>query len=213
MVVFTKRGTMDIAVILAAGNSSRFSGSPKQLYKLDGKPMVAHSVDVFRELVDEVIVVTNGTCHRQMKKLFGGIAVVKNNIDTRIASIKAGLDHIERARNVILHDAARPFVTKNHICKLLSSSEDFLCSQYYFPLVNGLVKRTETGLEVVPREHHMELVTPQIIDYRLARDLYSGYIDSSNPEVLPLLDKLKIRYNLIEGHWDLRKITTLEDLE
>lgn len=204
---------MNVGIILAAGKSSRFPDH-KQLHLIDGKELVAFSTEVFCKALDETIIVTNSECYRRIKKLFKNVEVVKNDIDCRIASIQVGLKYIDKARNVIIHDAARPFVTRRHVTTLLAASETYLCSQFYFKLVNGLLKIGESGAEVVSREQYVELVTPQIIDYRLARDLFSGSINSNSCEVIPLLDKLKIKYNLIEGFQrHLRKITTPEDLE
>jgi 2-C-methyl-D-erythritol 4-phosphate cytidylyltransferase len=207
---------MNIGIVLAAGKSSRFlSQTPKQLYKLDNKPIISHSVDVIRSKVSETIIVTNSDCYKEIKKIFRKISdidVVKNDIDCRLVSIKTAINHIDSASNVIIHDAARPFVTLEHIDILLESSKTYLCSQFYFKLVNGLIKKGEFGEEIADRNQYKELVTPQIIDYRLARDLFQGKIDKKFCEVIPLLETLKIRYNLIEATRQLRKITILDDL-
>ena len=51
---------MNIAVILSAGSGTRFrSEDPKQFYKLHGKPILEHSLELFQnnEDIDKFLVV------------------------------------------------------------------------------------------------------------------------------------------------------------
>ena len=53
---------MNVGIILAAGKSSRFNNSiPKQLYTINGNPIINHSIDILNQLLDEVIIITNST--------------------------------------------------------------------------------------------------------------------------------------------------------
>ena len=48
---------MNVGVILAAGNSTRFQNEvPKQLYSINNKPIINHSIDILSQSLDEVIV-------------------------------------------------------------------------------------------------------------------------------------------------------------
>ena len=54
---------MNVAVILAAGRSTRFNHLiPKQLYPLNGKPIMQHSIDILQKYVDDIIIITNSNC-------------------------------------------------------------------------------------------------------------------------------------------------------
>jgi molybdopterin-guanine dinucleotide biosynthesis protein A len=46
------------AIILAGGSSTRFN-TDKGVLELNGKPLLNHVIDAVKELVEEVIVVTN----------------------------------------------------------------------------------------------------------------------------------------------------------
>ena len=51
---------MNISIILAAGLSKRFNDiTPKQLYPINGKPLVQYSIDAIEPVVDDLIIVTN----------------------------------------------------------------------------------------------------------------------------------------------------------
>ena len=205
---------MNIGIILAAGKSTRFDNqTPKQLYLIDDKPVINHSIDILEQFLDDIIIVTNTYCHDELKTSH---AVLVNDIDDRIESIKVALAYIGEKEydNVIIHDAARPFITSDMIVELLESSKTYKHSQYYLELVNGLVRKNETGWEVAPREEFIELCSPQITDFRLFKDIFINYIETKiDCEILPIMCKLQYDYNLISGNNKyLRKITTIHDI-
>ena len=205
---------MNIGIILAAGNSSRFNNeTPKQLYLIDGKPITNHSIDILEQFLDEIIIVTNTNCSDKIKT---NHTTLINDVDDRIESIKVALDYIgdKKYNNILIHDSARPFITTDMISELLESSKTYQHSQYYLELVNGLVRKNEIGWEVAPREDFIELCSPQITDFELFKNIFTNYIETKiDCEILPIICKLKYDYNLIKGNNKyLRKITTTDDI-
>jgi len=204
---------MNIGIILAAGISSRFNQNvQKQLFEIDGKPVVNHSIDTM-QFLDDLIIVTNSNCQINAKN-----KILINDINCRLESIKVALDYLgdKKNINIIIHDAARPFVPKNYFEQLIDSNKNFLYSHYCLKLVNGLARKTESGYEIVDRDQFIELCTPQIVDFGLYNFIFRKYMMQPNRvswEILPIMDHLKIKYNLIEGSIKyLRKITTTEDI-
>jgi 2-C-methyl-D-erythritol 4-phosphate cytidylyltransferase len=205
---------MNVGVILAAGNSSRFQNEvPKQLYSINNKPIINHSIDILSQSLDEVIIVTNTYCY---DKINTNHTILINDVDDRIESIKVALDYIgnKKYKNIIIHDSARPFITTNHINDLLESSKKYQHTQYYLELVNGLVRKNEIGWEVAPREDFIELCSPQITNFELFKNIFTEYIKTKiDCEILPIICKLQYDYNLIKGsNKYLRKITTIDDI-
>lgn len=205
---------MNIGIILAAGNSTRFDNeTPKQLYLFNNKPIINYSIDVLSQFLDEIIIVTNTYCSDKIKT---NHTILINDIDDRIESIKVALDYIgdKKYRNIIIQDSARPFITPNMINDLLESSKTYQHSQYCLDLVNGLVRKNDFGWEVAPREDFIELCSPQITDFELFKYIFTNYIETKiDCEILPIMCKLKYDYNLIKGNNKyLRKITTIEDI-
>jgi len=199
---------MNLGIILAAGKSSRF-GRPKQFYPILGKPMIRHSLEVFRRVVDKVIIITNSKHFIPMLQLHDEVFV--NDQDSRLSSIKTALKQATDATNVVIHDAARPFVKEQDILYLFNDCD---LSQYYFEIENGLLHRTEpAGFELARREKFIELATPQRISGRLFREAYSNYITPEHCELLPFAESKSFSYQLIEGHRRrLQKITKLADV-
>lgn len=210
----------NIGIILAAGLSSRFNSTiPKQLYQINGKDMILFSIEAMK-ILDKLIIITNSQCYSQIIKIAPkNVSVLINDIPCRLQSIKTGINHIDcnNTINVVIHDAARPFIQEKHIEDLLKSTETSLCSQFYMKLVNGLAKKNENGTyEIVNRDEFIEICTPQIINYPLFNFIFRNYMDGQDRkacEVISILTQFGIRYNLLEGSMKhLRKITTTDDL-
>ena len=212
---------MNTGIVLAAGNSSRFNNKiSKILYKLNNKPIIKYSTDLLSQYLDQIIVVVNSKDYKVVKKLLSKkIAIVVNDMDNRLDSIKTGLDYLkgtDTTSNILIHDAARPYIVPEMIESLLDNCQKYQYVQYYLNLIDGLVIKTTTGYDVVERNKYLQLCTPQIVDYHLFNFLFRKYIYPKNRlscEALPLLNKFNVQFNLIEGnHRYLRKITTLEDI-
>ena len=209
---------MNVGILLAAGKSLRFKKDTlKQLHLINDKTIVSFSIDVMSECLDELIVVTNSFCFNKIS-IPKNASIIINDFDCRLSSIKSALNYIgnKNVHNIVIHDSARPFIRKEHIENLLISCNDFPYSQYVLKLVNGLARKTEYGYEIPDRSQYIELCTPQAVDYTLYSYIFNKYIDSQNRmtcELLPILDRLNIKYNLIEGSLKyLRKITFIDDI-
>lgn len=114
------------AVILAGGVGARMHRSvPKQFLALGGKPMIMHTLERLERIedVDEVIVV----CHPQYRELLETLTAaymlqkpctVVDGGESRQESAHNG---VRAAKNsaVLLHEAARPFVTREEFQALL----------------------------------------------------------------------------------------------
>lgn len=105
------------ALILAAGRSSRL-GADKAFLSLGGRPALAYSLDAFEgcEAVDDVVVVLSQANWAR------GEALLRQGPWTKVRalclggprrqdSVAAGLSQLPPGEWVVVHDAARPFVT------------------------------------------------------------------------------------------------------
>ncbi|MGB3553351.1 MAG: 2-C-methyl-D-erythritol 4-phosphate cytidylyltransferase, partial [Jannaschia sp.] len=98
------------ALIVAAGRGIRAGGAvPKQYRDLAGRPIIGWSVAAFAGSVDETILVIHGDDAELAAFACPGIATVPGG-ETRVASVRAGLDRV-RTDRVLIHDAARPLVS------------------------------------------------------------------------------------------------------
>jgi 2-C-methyl-D-erythritol 4-phosphate cytidylyltransferase len=218
---------LNVGILLCGGFGSRFSSDIlKQMYIIDNLPIFAHSLKILLNTLDTVVIVVNSSCFNDIKKITESldsvrIHIVINDVGDRLESIYEGICFIKNnltANHIVIHDGARPFIKEEHILNLLSKMDDeILYTQYYFNLVNGLLKKNNEGkYEEVDRSEFIEICTPICANFKLYEFLFSNYMKKENRicwELIPLLDTLKIKYELLEGNYKyMRKITTLKDV-
>ena len=225
-------GSKNIGLLLIGGFGTRFDNNiEKQLYKIDSIPLFVYSLKILVNTLDSVVIVTNSKCLGAVKEIIKmdyilnnkEIFIVTNDIGDRLESIDVGLNFISKyfskdVLNLVIHDGSRPFIKEKHVNNLLSNvKDDIFYSQYYLNLTNGLLKCNNENYEEVNRDDFIEICTPVCVNFGLFSFLFSNYIKKERRicwEVIPLLDLLKINYELIKGSSkSLQKITTKDDLE
>ena len=129
---------MNIAIILSGGTGVRLGGDiPKQYIEVNGRPVIANSIDTFEnhDLIDKYVIVAAEewqeyvhnyiVTERQTTTKFAGFASPGDN---RQLSIYNGLKLIATFAYdndpIIVHDAARPFVSVETITALIKVCED-----------------------------------------------------------------------------------------
>lgn len=118
-------------ILLAGGTGSRMNNPvPKQYMLLAGKPVIMHTLERIEmiEEIDEIIIVC---CEKYIES--NKLMLQQYNIrkpvkfalsgNTRQASVKSGLD-LAKNNQVIIHEAARPFVKTEEFCKLINEKFD-----------------------------------------------------------------------------------------
>ena len=115
------------AIITAAGSGHRF-GEAKQFKKLHGKPLYEYSLDIFikSRLFDEVIlVIPNNNYEKiqsEIKRKYGSQVNLVIGGPNRQDSVKNAIQNSNpKSDLVVIHDAARPFITKSLIEECISA--------------------------------------------------------------------------------------------
>src|SRR6516164_11706463 len=115
------------AVVVAAGSGLRAGpGEPKAWRALGTRPIVRWSVEALLSAgAHEVVVVVARDRLAQVDAALEGLAGWRavTGGRTRAESVQAGLAVLDCGRNdaVLIHDAARPFVTRAHVDRLLAA--------------------------------------------------------------------------------------------
>src|SRR5205085_8206438 len=102
---------------------------------------------------------------------------------TRAESVQAGLAAITSGRNqpVLIHDAARPFVTREHVGRLLAALDLADGAVPALP-VSDTLKRGESLIdETVSREGLWRAQTPQAFRFGKLKAAYSRWPASEEP--------------------------------
>jgi 2-C-methyl-D-erythritol 4-phosphate cytidylyltransferase/2-C-methyl-D-erythritol 2,4-cyclodiphosphate synthase len=167
------------ALILAAGAGSRAGGALAKQYQLiAGKPLLRHTLEAFcrHPAVDAVrVVIAAGDQTRFERVAFELDATPVLGGATRQESGRLGLEAFAGAppRNVLIHDAARPFVSASLIDSVLAGLERHDGAIPAMPVTETL-KRAPAGLiaGTVDREGLWSAQTPQGFRYGLIREAH-----------------------------------------
>ncbi len=207
------------AVIVAAGAGRRAGGDlPKQWRLLAGRPVVLWSVDALAAAgAAEVIVVTSGEDMAYAKRLMGGrpqVNVVAGGAE-RKDSVCAGLAAVsDGVEAVLIHDAARPFVTSAHVQHLLAA---LVGAEGALPAlaVSDTLKRAGPDLMVegtAERERLWRAQTPQAFRRTALDAAYAAWPDGEVPtDDAAVVERAAGRVRLIPGDPLLMKLTYPED--
>lgn len=197
---------MKSVIIVAAGNAVRF-GKDKLNEKILDKSLIQRTVDVFRGIVDEIIVVGNAEVVGATKIVSGGA--------TRSQSVKNGLKAVSKhCTTVAVHDGARPFVSKNLASKLFEEAEKYGSAVPRLRVTDTLWQSADNGNTPQNRDDFFTVQTPQVFDYAklfdacFAQDTaQADFTDEST-----LYYRVYGSVHFVEGEYSNKKITVPSDL-
>ena len=209
------------AIITAGGLGKRALGEmPKQLVKLSGKAMWLHSAETFlnnKEIKAVVLTVPENWLNHFMEEAKNLPIIVAIGGKERWQSVRNGIESLpEDISHVMVHDAARPFVSDEIINSVAASIESDCCmvAKPVFDTVkiaeNGYVKNT------LDRKTVWLAQTPQAASVALLKKLYKkmeSFPDFCPTDEASIFEKFGIPVKIIEGNARNDKITTMDDLE
>ena len=212
------------ALILAAGNSSRFGNTiPKQFYEIGGKKIIEYSLEAaeINPKIDNTFIVANKgyieICESFMRKYPKTVKVITGG-STRQESVFLGLDAL-RGRGflkVIIHDSARPFCGDVMDIVILSLEENKTAVPC-LPLQDTLYYLENEKVKEIPeRSKFFYVQTPQgfyFEDILPAHEFFykKGYLEF--PDDGSLLFAVGKKINCVKGDKKNFKITTQSDLD
>ncbi|MES9543937.1 MULTISPECIES: 2-C-methyl-D-erythritol 4-phosphate cytidylyltransferase [unclassified Actinomadura] len=163
--------TRTVAVVLAGGVGERMgAGRPKQLMEVGGRPILAHAIGAFdaHPGIGEVVVVMAAGHLREAAVIaapFRKTAAVIEGGATRTASTVAALRLLEDRPDdvrVLFHDAARPFVDRPVIDRVLDALDACEAVAVGVPSADTIVVVEDgTVASMPPRETLSRFQTPQ----------------------------------------------------
>lgn len=180
----------NIAIILAGGVGSRLGMStPKQFFKVAGKMVVEHTVDVFERnpRIDEIAIVSNPMLiadfenivlrnkWRKVKKILKG---GKERYDSSLSAIRA---YADEDVNLILHDAVRPLVSQRIINDVVDALQTHRAIDVAIPSVDTIVEVDDDYISGIPDRSRLRRgQTPQAFDRALIEEAYEKGLKDPN---------------------------------
>jgi 2-C-methyl-D-erythritol 4-phosphate cytidylyltransferase / 2-C-methyl-D-erythritol 2,4-cyclodiphosphate synthase len=210
-----------IALIVAAGSGSR-SGSeiPKQFRLVRGQPMLRHSYKAFADHpdIDGICVVIGDGQQPEAQAVLAGLttATLVPGGGTRRESVRNGLEAIAAAGGadyVLIHDAARPFLSARIINDLIDTLLEASGAVPALPVVDSLARGGPTLSETVDRESLWRIQTPQAFHFDA---IFAAHRDWSGPEPSDdarMLMAKGVEVRMVPGDEALAKLTFASDFE
>ena len=208
------------AIITAAGSGRRF-GEAKQFKKLHGKPLYQYSLDIFikSRLFDEIILVIPNSNQEKVQK------EIKRKYGSQVGLVIGGPDRQDSVKNaiqnsnpnidlVVIHDAARPFITTTLIEKCISACETsdgaIIAMQPHDTIKfskDNIVEKT------IDRSNIWMAQTPQAFNKQKILEAYSSreFDDLIVTDESSLMEKLGYKIMIVPGTGKNFKITTFDD--
>lgn len=204
------------AIICAAGTGERAGfGRNKLLVTLYGAPALYHTLRAFDiSEIDEVVVTSSAADYKEIKALcapFGFDTILGGK--TRFAGVKKALDKIS-GDIVIIHDGARPFVTKKIIRDCIETVKTYGSAVCATPVTDTMASVYYGVITDVPKRETVYAVqTPQGF---IAADIKKAY-EIAADDGIPYTDDSSVYANYIglphifEGDRHNTKLTYRED--
>ena len=208
------------AIITAAGSGRRF-GEAKQFKKLHGKPLYQYSLDTFikSRLFDEIILVIPNSIQEKVQK------EIKRKYSSQVSLVIGGPDRQDSVKNaiqnsnpnidlVVIHDAARPFITTTLIEKCISACETsdgaIIAMQPHDTIKfskDNIVEKT------IDRSNIWMAQTPQAFNKHKLLEAYSSseFDDLAVTDESSLMEQLGYKIMIVPGTGKNFKITTFDD--
>ncbi len=185
--------------------------------------MVWYSLKAFEEakIVTSVIVVGHPqhipAFQRIIKKeFFKKVCAITPGGETRSDSVACGLLCLDKdTETVMVHDAARPFVTQKMITDSVKSMLTQQAAVVAVPVKATIKKVDPKNLfvtETLMRDTLWEVQTPQTFRRSLLERAHQEKLCCAPTDDAMLVEKLGVKVKIIAGDYKNIKITTAEDL-
>ena len=219
------------AIVLAAGKGKRFSFQAKSkntklLAKINSKPVIIYSLESLSRhpWIKEIILVVNPDSRKQIcakikQYRIGKISSIVDGGLRRQDSVSRGLKALNvEADIVLIHDAARPFVSEDLISRVILEAKKTGAAIAGVP-VKATIKEVDNSQysvvrvkKTLDRKNLWEIQTPQVFKKNLILKAYKkfGHIDATDDAML--VEKLRAKVSIVMGSYENIKITTPEDL-
>lgn len=220
------------AILPAAGLGTRMGAeTPKQFLELEGVPIVILSLRRIAacDLVTEIIVATRGDGMARLEerireeKFKQKVCVVRGG-DSRQESVARALEEVSNDTELVLvHDAVRPFVTREQITRVIEEARQCHAAILGIPAMDTVkeVKRASLPEDValitatVPRERVVLAQTPQVFATKLLKEAFArAQADGvSASDEAGLVERLGHDVHVVLGSERNIKITKPADME
>ncbi len=218
------------AIVLAAGQGKRMNSSvAKQFLMLHQRPILYYSLKAFEESsVDEIVLVTGEDqveyCRENIVKKYNIRKVSKIVVGgaERYDSVYKALIAMEKSDYLLIHDGARPFLSKDLIENLILQVKTYKACILGTPVKETIKVVNKDGYiaDTPDRNTLWNAQTPQAFEYETIKKAYTIFCQDADKGKNKVTDDAMIYetylnqpVKIIMGDYRNIKITTPEDLD
>ena len=195
-------------------------GVDKVFAPLGGKPALARVLDAFEscDSVSQIVVVVSKEKLERCQQLIaeeGWSKPIEVCVGGRRRqdSVAAGLSRLSHCHWVVIHDGARPLVTRDLIERGLEAAQEPGAAAAAIP-VTDTIKVADTNRivhQTPPRQNLWAVQTPQVFRFDIIAEAYKQAKGEVTDDA-SLVEQLGYKVKLYMGSYDNIKITTNHDL-
>lgn len=209
-------------IIVAGGVGSRIkSDRPKQFLEIKGVPVIIKTIRAFLDYNPQIGMIicvhkNYGTHLEGLLEKFelkaAGIKITFGG-DTRFDSVKNGLMLIDKPTAIVgIHDAARPFVSKQTIANCFETAAIKGNAIPCVPVNESMRKISNNVNSSVNRNEFKIIQTPQCFQVDLIKKAFEQDYSPVFTDDATVLETTGEKINLVEGNEENIKITSPHDL-
>ncbi len=211
----------EYAIIVAGGKGTRMhSDTPKQFMLLEGKPVLAHTIDAFLSYNADmtIILVLPADEIESWKNLctqfnYHPDVLLTSGGDSRFQSVRNGLNAITAEKGLVaIHDGVRPLVDSDIIGASFRLAAVHKSAVAAVRLKESLRITDQDTTRAVDRSQYRMIQTPQTFDLEMIRNAYKIRETPNLTDDASVAEQAGHKISLFEGSYENIKITTPEDL-
>lgn len=210
----------EFALIVAGGKGTRIkSKTPKQFIELNGLPILMHTINAFLRYSNTITIILvlpesdfeiwNSLCR---KHTFTKDIILQKGGETRFQSVRNGLELINQAGLVAIHDGVRPLVSEDMIGASFRLAAVHQSAVAAVRLKESIRMTDQDTTIAVDRSRFRLIQTPQTFSVDLIKKSYQTKEDTSLTDDASVAERSGHTISLFEGSYENIKITTPEDL-
>lgn len=215
---------MDYEVVLpAAGSGKRMGAGKNKLFlSLANKPILIHTLEIFQKdrNCTGIYLAVKPEEKDYIQHLLKDYKITKvkglpNGGKERQHSVHSCLKVMNDVEIVLVHDAARPFISQQVIDRLVETAYE-KGAAIAGVRAKDTMKKVQDGIivETVDRENLWSIQTPQAFRYELLRHAEDvaekeGFLGTDEAM---LVERLGYEIHIVESNYENIKMTTKEDL-
>ena len=210
------------AIILVAGNSTRFGQNRNKNFEIIGeKEVLLYSLEKFNDnsLVKDIIIVCKKDEEEKVREIANKITLKKE-----LKLIEGGASRQESVYNaitntssniVIIHDGARPMIKDRFITECIKEMDNFKGNTIAVKSKDTIKITDDRGVvkETTLRKNTWVVQTPQCFDREILLQMHEKFMgDETVTDDCMLMERSGNEVKLIEGEYSNIKVTTYDDV-